>query len=295
MKSVETSNPVVSVILVNYNDRDHLAACLASVEAAAAGLVADVVVVDNHSQDGSPEFVRSAFPWVRLIRNEENVGYSQANNTAYRVSRGEFILFLNTDTIVPPSALRGLLAALESRPQAGGLGPALRDAAGRYQVSFGKEVGFFFEFRQKLLLNPLHRLALRLSRSAREVGWLSGACLLLRRKAFEAAGLFDERFFLYFEDIDLCRQIREAGYRLVYFPAVEVTHLGGGATSSRPWQSRLEYRRSQLLYYRKHSPRWSTRLLRLYLRLTLVFPRRGGRETALYRRGLRSLLRGGTE
>ncbi|MEW5901075.1 MAG: glycosyltransferase, partial [Acidobacteriota bacterium] len=125
-------------------------------------------------------------------------------------------------------------------------------------------------------------------------GWLSGACLLLKRDAVEAAGLFDERFFLYFEDIDLCRRIKDKGFRLVYFPAVKVTHVGGAATSARKWRSRLEYRRSQLYYYRKHNSHWSGLLLKLYLRLTLTFPGTPGsgksEDKALYRRRLRELV-----
>jgi GT2 family glycosyltransferase len=289
--------PLLSIILVNYNDRIHLAVCLASLEAAAAGLETEVIVVDNNSQDGSAELVLSSFPSVRLIRNEENVGYARANNFGFRQSRGDFILFLNTDTVVPPAALRELLAELESRPEAGAIGPALRDERGRYQVSFGKGVSFLLELRQKLLLNSLSRFALRFSSRTREVGWLSGACLLLRRRAFEAAGLFDEHFFLYFEDIDLCRRIKDEGYRLVFSPAVKVTHVGGAATAARKGQSRLEYRRSQLYYYRKHNPRGSNLLLKIYLIVSLLFSGIAGsgrgEERALYRRALRELLRRG--
>ncbi|MGB7296296.1 MAG: glycosyltransferase family 2 protein, partial [Candidatus Aminicenantales bacterium] len=222
--------PELSVVLVNYNDRVHLIPCLSSLQKAASGLNAEVILVDNHSGDGSPGLVKEAFPWVRLIENSENLGYPRANNIGFRRSRGEYCLFLNTDTVIPETGLSALLAEIRGCPEAGAIGPALIHENGRFQVSFGRKVGFFSEIRQKLILNPFYRIMLRSSRRAREVGWLSGACLLARREAIESAGLFDEDFFLYFEDIDLCRKIRDLGFKLIFFPSVRVTHIGGGAT-----------------------------------------------------------------
>ncbi len=260
----------LSVILVNYNDRPHLGACLESVRTAAAGLAAEAILVDNRSEDGSLEYVRESFPWVRLIVNAENAGFARANNAGIRASSGRFLLFLNTDTVVPPDAFGGLLAGLKRRPEAGALGPALVRADSGFQVSFGKDVGFFAELRQKLILNPYYRIALRRSREARSVGWLSGACLLARRDAVEAAGLFDENFFIYFEDIDLCRRIRDLGLELVYDPTVKVVHFGGASTAPRRLKSRLHYRESQLYYYEKHGTGLSVFLLRSCLCLNLI-------------------------
>ncbi len=260
----------LSVILVNFNDRSHLAACLESVRAAAEGLSAEVILVDNHSEDGSPGFVRDAFPWVKLIVNDRNLGFAKANNAGFRASTGRFVLFLNTDTVVPPGSLAGLLDELKRRPQAGAIGPALVREDSRYQVSFGGDIGFFAELRQKLLLNPYYALALRYSRRVRPVGWLSGACLLARRDAVGAAGLFDENFFIYFEDIDLCRRVRDLGLELIFDPAVKVLHLGGATTARRKWRSRLHYRESQLYYYEKHGSGWSVSLLKTYLWLSLI-------------------------
>ncbi len=292
-----TSLPELSVVLVNYNDRAHLPACLSSLAKAVSGLSAEVVLVDNHSSDASPELVRSTFPWVRLIENDKNVGYPRANNIGFRQSRGEYVLFLNTDTVVPGDALAELLAEIKARPELGAVGPALVHQNGRFQVSFGKRVGFFPEIRQKLILNPYYSIVLRHSQEPREVGWLSGACLLARRVAVEEAGLFDEEFFLYFEDIDLCRRITDQGFKLVVIPAVRVSHIGGAATSARRWQSRLEYRRSQLRFYKKHNSLLSLRLLRLYLKLTILAlglraSTRKDEERKLFREGLRRILAG---
>src|SRR4030043_1928863 len=144
----------LSVIIVNYDDRAHVPACLSSLERALSGLSAEVILVDNQSGDGSPALVRSAFPWVRLIENEQNVGYPRANNIGFRQSHGEYVLFLNTDTVLPEGALSALLAEIKARPEIGAVGPALVREDGRFQVSFGKARGLFSEVRQKLILNP---------------------------------------------------------------------------------------------------------------------------------------------
>ena len=274
------NGPALSIILVNYNDRAHLRACLSSLAPALGDGQPEIIVVDNHSTDGSPEMVESSFPRVRLVREEENLGYARANNIGIRAGRGDFLLFLNTDTVAPEGSLVALLSALESQPDAGAIGPALRRRSG-YQVSFGKEVNFFAELWQKFVRNPYFKIALRFSRRVRETGWLSGACLLARRRAVEEAGLFDERFFLYFEDIDLCRRMRRLGFKLWFDPRVEVFHEGGAATSQLKRRSRLEYRRSQLYYYRKHASRASLFLLTCYLKLNFFLLRafRLGRAT----------------
>ena len=272
--------PELSVILVNFSDRSHLGACLDSVRAATAELSAEVILADNHSDDGSPEFVREAFPWVRLIVNGRNEGFAKANNAAIRASSGRHVLFLNTDTVVPPEAVVELLAGLERRPQAGAIGPALVRQNSSFQVSFGRDIGFFAELRQKLFLNPYYRIVLKRSRSVRSVGWLSGACLLARRDAVEAAGLFDEGFFIYFEDIDLCRRIGDLGLELIYDPSVRVVHFGGATTASLKLRSRLYYRESQLRYYEKHGQGLSLFLLKLYLRISLAGLRFSRAKTA---------------
>jgi N-acetylglucosaminyl-diphospho-decaprenol L-rhamnosyltransferase len=265
-----TTGVELSIILVNFNDRAHLGPCLRSLWEATRRRPAEVIIVDNQSQDGSPEFVRESFPWVKLILNDSNAGYAKANNIGIRASAGAFLLFLNTDTVVPADAPAALLNELARRPAAGAIGPALVRRDGSCQVSFGRDIGFFAELRQKLILNPYYRATLGRSRRVRRVGWLSGACLLARRHAVEAAGLFDENFFLYFEDIELCRRLRDLGLELLFDPAVRVLHFGGTTTAGQRWRSRLHYRRSQLYYYEKHGSGLSVRLLRIALRLDLI-------------------------
>jgi hypothetical protein len=261
----------LSIVIVNYNDRRHLDACLSSLQKHPPSVGHEVIVVDNASSDGTRDWIAGAFPSIRLIANPENAGFSKANNLGVRESRGKFLLFLNTDTVVPPGALDSLLAKLVSDPTIGAVGPALVHRRNSYQVSFGRSVNFGAQFWQKLVLNPYHKVRRKKGGKDRAVGWLSAACLLCRRTAFEQAKCFDERFFIYFEDIDLCYRMRKAGWKLVHVPGIRVFHEGGTTTAPRATTSRFEYRRSQLFYYRKHNSRVSYGLLRTYLRLNFRY------------------------
>jgi GT2 family glycosyltransferase len=259
----------LSVVLVNFNDRPHLGECLSSIENTAGSLQYEIIVVDNDSADGSPAYIARHFPNVKLIANNVNLGFARANNQGIQECRGEFILFLNTDTAVQPGALGRLLEELKSDPKAGAVGPALLRGSHSYQVSFGRGVNFLSELLQKLVLNPYFKFVLKWSRKTRRVGWLSAACLLVRRTALLDVAGFDEDFFIYFEDIDLCLRIRKAGWTLVYQPQARVLHVGGATTSTQLVAGRFEYRKSQLAFYDKHSSKASRFLLRLYLRLNI--------------------------
>lgn len=289
----------LSVILVSHNDRRHLERCLDSMAAIGFDPETEVIVVDNKSSDGSPQLVKEKFPWVRLVENSRNGGFAQGCNQGVLHSSGIFILFLNTDIIPASGALELLLKEMRDNPEAGGVGPSLETEEGKKQVSFGKKVDFFSAFIQKVVLNPYFARTLKTDCKKREVGWLSAACLLTRREALEEAGLFDERFFLYFEDIDLCYRIREHGWKLVFLPRARMVHSGGGSTSGVKALSRYHYRKSQLYFYRKHNSGLSCFLLRLYLRLLFtlsVWPKRDGKkEGGIDQKGLYELLKKGRE
>jgi GT2 family glycosyltransferase len=269
--------PVLTAIVVSYNDRENIGRCLSSIRTGSEGSAAEVIVVDNASSDGSPDLVAADFPSVRLIRSTENLGFARANNLAIRRSRGELILFLNTDAALQEGTLAALLAELRRNPRTGIVGPALVNDRGGFQVSFGGRVGFLSELFRKTVLNRYWARRLRRDRTRRKAGWVSGACFLARRRALEAAGFFDEDFFLFFEDIDLCRRVGRAGWEVVFLPEARAFHKGGATTAPRRLRSRLAYRESQILYYRKHASRFSQLLLRLYLRL--AFPAEGLRRT----------------
>jgi len=270
LKNLE-EKPEVSIILVNYNDKPHLQECLLSLEENAQGISFEVIVVDNNSSDGSQEFIEKNYSQAKLIRNLKNIGFARANNQGIKESKGEFILFLNTDTLVYPKALEYLLGEMKNDRQVGAAGPTLLRGDNAYQVSFGGRVNFFQELVQKCFLNSYYKLRLKIGQKKRWVRWLSGACLLTRKEILEDVGFFDENFFIYFEDIDLCFRIRKKGLKLLFLPQARVFHRGGATTLRKKTFSRYEYRKSQLYFYRKHNSSLSLFFLWVYLWLNFSF------------------------
>jgi len=251
----------VAIVIVSFNARADLQACLASLASHPPAVAHEIVVVDNASTDGSVDAARAA--GVRAIPLESNVGFAAANNVAIRATDSELILLLNSDTIVPAGAVDALVGRLRAVPEAAVAGPRLRDASGGAELSFGRMITPINEYRQK------HRTRAWIDReTAREqfVDWVSGACLLVYRADAERAGLLDERFFLYTEDVDFCHAIRTLGRKVLFTPVATITHLRGRSRASRPEASREAYRRSHIAFYEKHHPWWSP-VLKLYLRL----------------------------
>lgn len=237
---LETATPrpgvvEVSVCIANWNCREHLRACLRSL-AQPQGVRLEVIVVDNASTDGAAELVAREFPDVVLIRNAANRGFAAANNQAAEVARGRYLFFLNNDTIMPAEGLGELVKFAEAHPEAGIIGPRLRDADGAVQASARAMPSLATFLRRTLLGRWLGRRAYRHYRRAthiadrpREVELLMGAAMLIRRDLLTAAGGWCERYIFGGEDMDLCRRIGQS-HRLVYYPDVEVTHLGRVST-----------------------------------------------------------------
>lgn len=261
----------LSIVIVSFNARADLERCLASLHQAPPVTPHEIVVVDNASTDGGPAFVRAAFPEVRVIEQGRNLGFAVANNAGIRATSGELILLLNGDTVVPPGAIDTLVARLRAHPAAAVAGPRLVDTEGRTEISFGAMISPAAELRQKVV-GRLHgaRVPLvtgwveRQARTERYVDWVSGACLLALRADAVAAGLLDERFFLYTEDVDFCAAVRSRGRKVLFTPAAEVVHARGRSRASAPGAANDAYRRSQIAFYDKHHPRWAG-LLRRYL------------------------------
>ena len=251
----------LSIVIVSFNAAADLATCLASLRAAPPAIPHEIVVVDNASTDDSVAAAR-AVAGVTVIALERNVGFAAANNVGIRATTGELILLLNSDTIVPPGAIDALVARLRAMREAAVAGPRLVDAHGTPELSFGRMIAPLNEFRQK------HRSAAFVAReTSREqfVDWVSGGCLLVWRRDAEAAGLLDERFFLYTEDVDFCCSIRKLGRKILFTPVATITHLRGRSRSTRPEASQQAYRRSHVAFYEKHHPVWAP-ILKLYLR-----------------------------
>lgn len=261
----------VSIIVVTFNAREDALACVRSVYASPPQRPWDLVVVDNQSADGTADAIAAAWPDVQVQRLPENIGFAAANNVGIRASSGQFVLLLNSDTLVCDGQLEALCQALDEEPTAAAAGPRLVDGEGRQELSYGPMISPIGEPRQKvrarLLAGGPARLQARLTADMQRrqfVDWVSGACLLVRRQAAEQVGLLDERYFMYCEDVDFCAALRAAGHRILYAPEVVVTHLRGRSRATAEAVTSRRYRDSQLAFYRKHHPRWA-RMLRWYL------------------------------
>ena len=263
----------LDIIIVSFNARADLERCLHSLHAAPPSLSCRIIVVDNASADGSVEAVREGWPDVEVIALARNAGFAAANNAGIRAGRGELLLLLNSDTIVPPGAIDRLAARLLREPDVAAAGPRLVDGEGRAEWSFGRMLTPRNEAR-RLVINRLYtkrvpvvaQLVARATRREAYPDWVSGACLLVRRDAAEAAGLLDERFFMYEEDVDFCASLRALGGRILFTPEAEVVHLRGRSARSAPAATRLAYHRSHAAFYAKHDPRWVP-WLRVWMRL----------------------------
>ena len=273
-----TTTPELSIVIVSFNTCADLERCLESLATAPPRTSHDIVVVDNASSDGSIEMVRRRWPAVRVIAHERNAGFSAANNLGIRASSGALVLLLNSDCIVPEGAIDRLIERLRAHPDAAVAGPRLIDGRGTTEVSFGRMITPWAELRQKALgvayerrLGPAVRFVERMAAAERFVDWVSGAALLVYRADAEAAGLLDERFFLYTEDVDFCAAIRARGRRILFTPAATITHLRGRSRATVPGAMNAAYRRSQVAFYEKHHPGWAP-LLRIYLRLNGQLP-----------------------
>jgi GT2 family glycosyltransferase len=265
--------PHLSIVIVTFNSRGHIDACLGSLFAHPPALEHDVVVVDNASRDGTVAAIQERWPGVRAIDAGGNVGFARANNIGIRQTVGDLILLLNPDTIVAAGSIDTLTAALDARPDAAVSGPRLIDADGRAELSFGGMMSPLAELKQKVLVrgNERGRGAVsayveRITRQPRDVDWVSGACMLVRRADAEAVGLMDERYFMYAEDVDFCAAMRARGRKVVFVPSAEVVHLRGQSRATASAATERAYRRSQIAFYEKHHPRWAV-ALRLYLRM----------------------------
>jgi N-acetylglucosaminyl-diphospho-decaprenol L-rhamnosyltransferase len=262
----------LSIVIVSFNARADLLRCLQSLHENPVARSHEIIVVDNASTDGSAEAARR-WPDVRVIETGENLGFARGNNVGIRASSGTNVLLLNSDTVISARAIDGLLDALESHTEVAVVGPRLVDAGGHSELSFGRIVGPVNELRQKILMRGharqrpvITRWVERATRREQFPDWVSGACLLVRRRDADAVGLLDTRYFMYLEDVDFCAAIRARGRRVLFTPGAEVVHLRGRSAQSAPAGTSRAYRRSQLAFYEKHHPAWAP-LLRLYLRL----------------------------
>ena len=257
----------LSVFIVTYNSAPLLRSCLDSLQAQTLDTV-EVIVVDNASRDDSAAIVRADYPAVRLIASAANLGFGNANNLALSEARGRYIVLLNPDAVLLPDTLARALAHMEANPEVGMGGGLLQGTQGEWQPSARQ---FPSLLNDGLTLSglanryPQSPFFGRFDRSwadplaAAAVDWVPGAFVILRRSLVDNIGLFDPRFFLYYEEVDLCRRIHQAGFKVYYWPDLVITHIGGASSetvetlafSCSGKQLTLWRMRSQILYYRK--------------------------------------------
>ena len=267
--AIQAPHVDLSVIVVSFNTRDLLRRSLRAMQAACSGLQHEIIVVDNASHDGSADMVANEFEHVTLVRAPHNLGFAAANNLGRRSARGQFLALINPDAFPEPGALAAAVTRLRQLPEVGMVGGLLVGKEGQLEPS------------ARLFPSPLNDLLALSGLAARfagsrffgrfdrtwadpmqpaQVDWVPGAYCLVRQAALQETGFFDERFFLYYEEVDLCRRLKQAGYTVEYWPELRATHWGGESSktvggqtlSGHGRQLTLWRMRSALLYYRKH-------------------------------------------
>jgi GT2 family glycosyltransferase len=253
----------VSICIVTYHARDFLRDCLLSIYGMVGSISFEIIVVDNHSEDGTLDMLRQEFPEVRLLINEQNTGYTRPNNQAIRVSEGRTILLINPDTLVRPNTITELVSFLDTHSEVGIVGPKVLNRDGTLQkqcrrsearpwdsICYFSGLSRLFPHDKRFAGYLMTYLDEDLTHEAEAV---SGSCMLIRRAVIDQIGDLDENFFAYQEDTDYCRRARLAGWKVFYHPSAQIIHYGGeGGSKVQPYRAIIEWHRSYYLYYRKH-------------------------------------------
>lgn len=252
----------LSIIIVNYNVRHFLEQCLISVLKATSNIDAEIFVVDNNSPDDSVKMVREKFPNVELIHNTKNVGFSKANNQAIEISKGEYVLLLNPDTVVEEDTFENCIKFMDAHPDGGGLGVKMIDGSGNFlpeskrglptpSVSFYKIFGLSKIFPKSRTFAKYHLGYLK-ENETNEIEVLSGAFMWMRRSVLDEVGFLDEDFFMYGEDIDLSYRITQAGYKNYYLPKVKIIHYKGESTKKGNINYVFVFYNAMIIFSKKH-------------------------------------------
>ena len=275
----------LSIVTINFKTKKITTDCINSILKNTKGISFEVIVIDNASNDNSYEFLRKNFEkyeFIKFIKNSRNLGFAKANNQGAIKAKGKYLLFLNSDTVVKADVFRGMLAWMDKNTKVGVSTCALKNKDGTLQGSGGyfptlfKVFAWMFFIEDIPLLDkfikpfhpvhtksPLYKGLGQFSKS-RDQDWVTGAFFLTRRDIFEKAGRFDEDYFMYTEEVDLCYRIKKMGYEIRYLPEWEITHLGG-ASSNKEFPILSEYKGIKL-FYEKNMPLWQMPLVRLFLK-----------------------------
>ncbi len=267
----------VSIIIISWNTKKLLRNCLNSIyNTVSDGLSYEVIVIDNASTDSSAEMVEEEFSQVRLGKNIENVGFARANNQAVEIAEGEYILLLNSDTIVLDATLNKMISFMNEHPDVAVVGCRLLNEDRSPQPSFGYFPTLWTVSMQMFFLDRIYpKLKTLIVKnpspySSQEVDWVTGACFILRREALRDMQLFDPNYFMYLEEVDLCYRLKQKNFKVFYLSEAEIIHLGGASIGGRT--KAIAYTYENLFYFfKKHYPSGKVRLLRFIIYLEVIF------------------------
>jgi GT2 family glycosyltransferase len=270
---------LLSVIIVNYNVKHFLEQCLCSLQQAMKGMNAEILVVDNNSTDGSMEYLVPRFPAVTFIQNKQNTGFAKANNQAAAVAKGDFILFLNPDTLLREDCLQSCIQFMDTHPDAGALGIQMIDGTGRFLpeskrafpsplTSLFKLMGLSAVFPHSRLFGRYH-LGHLSNQENHVVDVLAGAFMLVRKEVLDKTGLFDEAFFMYGEDVDLSYRIQESGWKNYYFSGSSIIHFKGESTKKGSLNYVRMFYQAMSLFVQKHYGSGSARFFRFFIQIAI--------------------------
>jgi GT2 family glycosyltransferase len=276
----------LSIVILCWNDRAVISDCLRSIYATTRRKEFEVIVSDNGSSDGSPEFIRNNYPQVQVIENNRNLRFAKANNVGIRACRGDYVLILNPDTIIHEGTLDTLLRFADQHVEAAAFGCRVLNADGSYQVSARPFASIRREWITAFYLRWLGHLSDWFlsdsyigwaGLSTRAVDWITGCFMLIRADVLKQLGGFDEQFFYYYEDMDLCRRLRRSGHTILFTPDVRITHLKGQSTNQRlpPVAFALDSQITRYLYYYKYEGKTGVRRARSVALVSLLLRRAG--------------------
>ncbi len=269
----------LSIIIVSWNVQGYLLNCLESIKEHPCSEEFEVIVVDNASNDGTTEAVENGFPDITIIANTENLGFGAANNQGIKISKGQYILFLNPDTIIHKDSLDMLIAFLDNNDDIGICGPQLLYEDGTVQPSarcfpdFLSALDRHTIFRSFKIFWKQHKKYMMFDfdfDKQMDVDQIMGAALITRRSIIEQLGEFDERFYMYYEEVDFCYRVKKAGWRIVFTPDTVITHLAGRSSSQIPIENRIMFMTSLLRFFRKHRGKRTTAMFNIIFKPTLI-------------------------
>ena len=267
------SDPILSIIIVSYNTKELLKQCIESIikNSKTSSVSYEIIVVDNNSKDDSVKFVNSLIRnklAIKLIENKENLGFAKANNQGIKIAKGEYIMLLNSDTIVQDNALEILVDYLEKNRDIAVLGPKLLNADRTSQPSVGNFPSLLVVANMLFFEHFVPNRFVRWSpKTTRAVDWVMGAALMSRKEIFNKIGGLDENIFMYMEELEWCYRVKKNGYKIYFYPQAKIVHLGQGSSETGRKDPIINIYKGLIYFYRKHYPFWKTALLKVTLKI----------------------------